>query len=282
MLKDYGVYLASAIDQHESDGSYVGKVASQVANIPGVSWVFNPKAAFKVGPGPMGSGIRSINAKALEDAQMILAFIPAGVISIGVPMEIDRALAMGKTVVVVSDSDSWMLEDPRIHRLIRWDSVKGPELIESLVREDDSETPGVLPMVVGDGGKPLTRGHFDDAGLDLYVSEDTVIPPGSFVDVRCNINVQLPSWSWGLITGRSSTLRKKGLLVNLGVIDAGYRGELFSGVFNLTNSEVKVYKGDRLAQLIIIKNSTLGLEPVQVERINEGSRGDRGFGSTGS
>ena len=127
-----------------------------------------------------------------------------------------------------------------------------------------------------------TRAHVDDAGLDIYVSEDVVIQHHEFVDVPSNMAVTLPPGTWGMLTGRSSTLRKKGLLVNQGIIDTGYTGELFSGVWNLSDHPVTVKAGERIAQLVILPNLTQNIQPVRVESFESGgSRGGRGFGSSG-
>lgn len=128
-----------------------------------------------------------------------------------------------------------------------------------------------------------TRAYPDDAGYDLYVSETTTIPPGAFVDIPTGVAVQLPEWAWGMLTGRSSTLRKRGLLVNTGIIDAGYRGELYAGAFNLTQQEVVVEAGDRIAQLIILENSTAVTEMPLIpdEQLDPHDRGTNGFGSSG-
>lgn len=135
-------------------------------------------------------------------------------------------------------------------------------------------------------GRPQmpTRAHADDAGYDLYVSEDTIVQPGTFVDIPTAVALELPFWSWGMLTGRSSTLRKRGLLVHTGIIDAGYRGELYAGVWNMTDDEVLVAQGDRIAQLIILDNSTMQtsmrlLGPGQA--LGEHARGVNGFGSSG-
>ena len=128
-----------------------------------------------------------------------------------------------------------------------------------------------------------TRANHDDAGLDLYVSANVTIEPHSFVDVPTNTAVHLPAGTWGYLTGRSSTLRKKGLLVNPGVIDAGYTGELYSGVWNLSDMPVHLESGDRIAQLVILPNLTQTLSPVKVEEFSSaGTRGERGFGSSGA
>lgn len=138
-----------------------------------------------------------------------------------------------------------------------------------------------LPVVLDEGAEAPRRGFDDDAGLDLVVSESTSIYPGRFADIPCGVAAQLPDWAWGLIVGRSSTLRKRGLMVNQGVIDAGYRGSLFAGAWNLTDKPVVVHKGERVAQLIVLQNSTRLLDVQVVDALDAGSRGALGFGSTG-
>lgn len=139
----------------------------------------------------------------------------------------------------------------------------------------------VMPFIVGPRGFLPTRGHANDAGLDLYVSEDVVVPAGQFVDIPTDVAGALPEGFWGLLTGRSSTLRKHGLLVHMGVIDQGYRGELFAGVMNLTDKPVAIHRGDRIAQLILVPMSSRPYVPLGVDQLPEGDRGTNGFGSTG-
>lgn len=126
-----------------------------------------------------------------------------------------------------------------------------------------------------------SRGYDDDAGLDLYVARDYEIGPNEFVDVASGVKVDIPHGLWAMIIGRSSTLRKKGLLVNPGVIDAGWTGELFAGVQNMTDKTVEVAAGDRLAQLILLPAPVVGLEPVW-GTVPAKLRGTNGFGSTGA
>lgn len=137
-----------------------------------------------------------------------------------------------------------------------------------------------------------TRAFRSDAGLDLYVCGDLTIAPGAFVDVPCGVALKLPSGYWARITGRSSTLRKRRLLVNEGIIDTSYDGPLFAGVQNLSNQYVEVKTGERLAQVIIHRNHTaecrveefVGDEwpsPVTDDGLGDLKRGDAGFGSSG-
>ena len=128
-----------------------------------------------------------------------------------------------------------------------------------------------------------TKAHWDDAGFDLYVDDgDWTIQPGQFVDVPLGIAAETAPGTWGLLTGRSSTLRRLGLMVAQGVIDCGYTGPLFAGVWNLTGSPVTVHQGDRIAQYIVMANAGLNLDPVQVNELPHTERGARGFGSSGN
>ena len=125
------------------------------------------------------------------------------------------------------------------------------------------------------------RSYSDDAGYDLVTTQWVTIEPGQFCDLPTNVWVALPPGYWGLVTGRSSALRKHGLLVHNGVIDAGYRGELYAGAFNLTDQPVKVEPGQRLAQFIPIPLSHLATV-WQRSGPPDGTRGVLGFGSTGT
>src|SRR3972149_12063571 len=122
-----------------------------------------------------------------------------------------------------------------------------------------------------------------DCGLDLYVSQTTVIEPGTMRNVPTGVRVLLPGNEWGLMVGRSSTIRKRGLLIIPGIIDTGYRGLLYSAAWNLSPRTVTVKRGERIAQLIPLPNLTplLKLQPVGKEEMVESERGEKGFGSTG-
>lgn len=282
-----GVYLAYPIDQA---GGLLGWNIDEAASWclgTGFSWVYDPGSAFSVGPRATPTpAIREVNNEALAQASAVVAFLPKGVPSVGVPMEIDQAVRAGKTVLVISDAPSWSLQYVESNVLVvsSWGRQARKYLSEALRGASEGlavPSRARLPVVVEEGAEEPRRGYADDAGLDLVVSEPRVVNPGEFVDIPCGVRAQLPDWSWGLITGRSSTLRKRGLMVNQGVIDAGYRGPLFAGVWNLTDEPVKVERGERIAQLLILHNGTRLVEVEQVDRLDVGTRGENGFGSTG-
>jgi dUTP pyrophosphatase len=67
------------------------------------------------------------------------------------------------------------------------------------------------------------------------------------------------------IKDRSSTLKKKGLLVTTGYIDNDYHGEqdeILLQVYNLSDNDVKVEKGERIGQGVFIKIDTAEWEEV--------------------
>lgn len=132
------------------------------------------------------------------------------------------------------------------------------------------------------GGQLPTRTHRGDAGFDLYVTRTTALEPGEFVDIPCSVRVQLPLNMWGFIIGRSSTLRTRGLLVNFGVIDQGYHGELFAGAWNLRDERAVVWNGERVAQFIPMSLLSETVVLREVEKLGHSERGQNGFGSSGT
>jgi len=121
----------------------------------------------------------------------------------------------------------------------------------------------------------------DDAGLDLTVSCWCVVHPGAIARLQSNVAIALPPRYYGLIVPRSSALSEKGLLVQTGVIDPGYRGELITVVKNPTSRIIQVNEGERLSQLLILAMKPFPLRLVVEGKLPTGSRGAAGFGSSG-
>ena len=85
-----------------------------------------------------------------------------------------------------------------------------------------------------------------------------------------------------MIVPRSGLAAKHGLsIVNApGLIDEGYRGELQVLLLNTDGGQaVSLEAGERIAQLIVI--AVAQLTPVEVDSLDESSRGEQGFGSSG-
>ena len=127
------------------------------------------------------------------------------------------------------------------------------------------------------------RAHPGDAGLDLRSAVDVEVAPGERALVPTGVAVAIPDGHAGLVLPRSGLASKHGLtMANApGLIDAGYRGEVICAVVNLDrDTPVRISKGDRIAQLVVVAVPELAAE--WVDELPPTTRGEGGFGSTGS
>lgn len=138
-----------------------------------------------------------------------------------------------------------------------------------------------IELMEGTGGVPRIpeKKHQSDAGWDLFSSRVALIRPGKTINVATDIRVAMPDGWCALIKGRSSTMIRHGLMVLEGVVDAGYRGELFYTVHNPGKIIREVEVGDRLAQILFLP--VPGISWVRSSNLPDAARGTDGFGSTG-
>jgi dUTP pyrophosphatase len=121
--------------------------------------------------------------------------------------------------------------------------------------------------------------HATDAGMDLYTTSDIEIQPGELASIPTGIAFAVPVGHVGLIWDKSGIAIKRGLKTLGGVIDAGYRGEVFVGLLN-TGTEAQSFSvGDKVTQILIQKIEQP--EILEVADLDETPRGEGGFGSTG-
>jgi len=124
-----------------------------------------------------------------------------------------------------------------------------------------------------------------DSGFDLRSNVNAVLPPfgralihtGLYLDVpeRCEIQVRPKS---GLAINRGLSV-----LNTPGTVDYGYTGEIKVIVFNFSDVEQTIYKGDKIAQAVICPVAQgRDVNLVRVEEIQEKDRNANGFGSTGN
>ncbi len=128
---------------------------------------------------------------------------------------------------------------------------------------------------------PLPKYHTEGAvAFDLYSRLDVAIAPKSIERLPTNVIVATPKGYMLEIKDRSSTLKRKGLLVSTGYIDNDFCGEsdeILLQVYNLTDEEVAVEKGERLGQGAFIKVEVAEWE--EVDMMYNNNRGS--FGTTG-
>jgi dUTP pyrophosphatase len=119
-----------------------------------------------------------------------------------------------------------------------------------------------------------------DAGYDLSSIEDMIIPANSRAIVPTGIAVATPINTYARIAPRSGLAAKHGIDVFAGVVDAGYRGEIKVILFNSSNEDFTIKKGDRIAQLILEMIATP--ETIITNDLPSiDDRGEGGFGSSG-
>ena len=129
-----------------------------------------------------------------------------------------------------------------------------------------------------------TSFHEGDSGLDIFTPEKIVIMPLSKgiikTGVHCEATENGRNCSFWMLP-RSSVATKTPLILanSMGLIDAGYRGELMGVFYNTSNVPFVLEAGTRLLQIC-----SANLMPVTFEltdSLSETSRGEGGYGSTG-
>ena len=123
-----------------------------------------------------------------------------------------------------------------------------------------------------------TRAYPDDAGLDIYGLEDALMGPSEGKMLATGVAMAIPVGHVGMVCDRSS-MAKKGIKTAGGIIDAGYRGELKIVLWNLSKEQIRVVRGERIAQLLVLPIQTPAVK--EVSDLSSAERGDKGFGSSG-
>lgn len=118
--------------------------------------------------------------------------------------------------------------------------------------------------------------------FDLYARKDVTIGPKENVLIPTNIIVETPPGYMLMVALRSSTPGRKGLMKSngVGIIDQDYAGEedeVLMQVYNFTDKEVEVKRGERVGQAMFVRIDKAEFD--EVSHMNEESRG--GVGSTG-
>lgn len=127
---------------------------------------------------------------------------------------------------------------------------------------------GKIPVYKTDGS----------AGADCFARIDVAIASKETAIVPLGFAVEIPKGYEMQIRPRSglATKGKRGLF---GTIDSDYRGEVCAIIYNSSDNEFVVKKGDRIAQCLIAPVIIASFNAV--DKLSETERGNGGFGSTG-
>lgn len=127
------------------------------------------------------------------------------------------------------------------------------------------------------GAYSPAKAHDSDAGFDLSCRCDLTLEPMQSNIIDTGVHVLIPEGYVGLVCPRSS-MSSKGIVTAIGVIDAGYTGSI--KVVLIPQHEIKIFKGNRVAQLVILPLPLIELIPGKVAGTKTERRAN-GFGSSG-
>ena len=131
-----------------------------------------------------------------------------------------------------------------------------------------------LPAYETEGSSGMDIRAFLSEPVTLQPLQRALVPTGLFLELPANYEAQ--------IRPRSGFALKQGITVlnSPGTIDADYRGEIKVILINLSNENITINQGDRIAQMVFQKVEKIRL--LQSEVINDTQRGAGGFGHTGT
>ena len=139
--------------------------------------------------------------------------------------------------------------------------------------------------------KKLNNNSFDlpkyqtegSVGMDLsaFIENDILIKPNERELIPTGIAVSLPQNIEGQVRPRSGLSLKYGITVlnSPGTIDSDYRGEIKVILINHGNEDFLIKNNDRIAQLVF--NDVVKVSFKEVKDLDQTSRDQKGFGSTG-
>ena len=118
--------------------------------------------------------------------------------------------------------------------------------------------------------------------IRAFLNDPIDIHPGEFKLISTGIHIKILPCFEIQVRPRSGLALKKGITVlnSPGTIDSDYRGEIGVILINHSNQTFEVKSGDRIAQLVISKHEKISWK--NVNEIDSSTRGEGGFGSTGT
>ena len=122
--------------------------------------------------------------------------------------------------------------------------------------------------------------HSDDAGLDLILPADVFVPRGRQATLDFGIRCMREGPGGYYLYPRSSISKTPFRMANsVGIIDAGYRGNIMAKIDNTGPSDLTIRAGERLFQICM--PDLCPFKVVIGGVIYDTERGSGGFGSTG-
>lgn len=134
-----------------------------------------------------------------------------------------------------------------------------------------------MRVVVDVGANIPQRAHKEDAGLDLLATKGGWIWPKSRKVFGTGVHAEIPQGYVGMLTSKSGLMLKG--ITSRGTIDCGYTGEIRAVLYNHSWLPVRIKKGQKITQLVLMRIAYPTLE--FVDTLSETERAGGGFGSSG-
>lgn len=135
---------------------------------------------------------------------------------------------------------------------------------------------------------PKLSSDLYDSGYDIRasISEPVIIAPNGIATIPTGFSLEITDYptqnnmSVEIQIRPRSGLTKKGIVAQLGTVDVSYRGEFMVNIYNFNDHEVVIEPFDRIAQIVVCP--IYKPEVITVEELSKTTRGDKGFGSSGT
>jgi len=127
--------------------------------------------------------------------------------------------------------------------------------------------------------KNMQKNNYNDGGYDICSNQDVTIYGGESDAVETLVKVAIPTGFTGIMSPRSGLNFKKNIVVEIGIVDAGYRGYMKVKLTNLGGRKYEIKAGDKIAQLVIV--AICPEDCIEVDSLDDTDRGSNGFGSSG-
>ena len=160
--------------------------------------------------------------------------------------------------------------------------IKKQKIIKNMKKEKDSGKRASFFLEVKKLSKEVCPPEYildSDVGLDLRANENISLMPMEQKAVKTGLKIKIPDGHVGLIRDRAGIISEMKVHTVAGTFDPDYRGEVSIVVVNFGDEEVEIEKGMRIAQMIILPITRVGVKIVK--DLSETKRGSKGFGSTG-
>jgi len=125
------------------------------------------------------------------------------------------------------------------------------------------------------------RGTKTSSGLDVFCPKEVIVEARKDLLLPLDLRFEIPE-GWDLaVYNKSGVATKKKLIKGAELIDSDYRGNCHLHVFNMSDTDITIKKGEKITQLVM-REVWLGelLQKDEIDTIT--NRGQGGFGSTGS